>query len=135
MSVGKRAGERLKSTLASEAIARTKGLSTLLEDQGASDIAFSNPDPTEEYEIYRSIHASAALQLSTALGSERAIESAFAEAKLNPENPWHWRVLIELFAEACFPAKNKDVFWTSTRLMALLQKEINLSTKGNHGNL
>lgn len=125
MSVGKHAGQRTKSGLA-QAVARAKGLSMLLEGRGISDERFCTPDESLDYQLFRATSANDALQLASEMPQDRAIAHAFKDARLNPENPWHWKLLLEIFAEAYYPAKDVNSFWSSTRLIQLLDKEFRL---------
>ena len=57
---------------------------------------------------------------------DAAIAKGFAEAKLDPENPWHWRALLFAFAEAYYPRKNSNQFWTLDRLTRLAAQELRI---------
>ena len=75
--------------------------------------------------LFHATHASNALTLRNH-EFDAAIAKGFAEAKLDPENPWHWRALLFAFAEAYYPRKNSNQFWTLDRLTRLAAQELRI---------
>ena len=86
-----------------------------------SSLAMTSPD----YVLFHATHASNALTLRNH-EFDAAIAKGFAEAKLDPENPWHWRALLFAFAEAYYPRKNSNQFWTLDRLTRLAAQELRI---------
>jgi len=117
MSVGKHAGQRAMENL-KLAIAHAEAINLKLRSEGESDSIFAAANDSLDYQLKRASHASAALTLHDQL--DGCIAKAFSEAQLNPENPWHWRVLLTAFAEAYYPRRDLNQFWTGARLTTLL---------------
>jgi hypothetical protein len=77
-------------------------------------------------------YAGDALTLDSKSGVDDPIFQAFEEAKLNPVDPLHWRVLMTVLCWTLFPPKESaghPTFWTDKRYCQLL-KEIH---KLKHG--
>jgi hypothetical protein len=59
------------------------------------------------------------------------INKAFADARLDPNVPWHWRLLLYLFALAHY-SKTKRKTWNSTSYCRLLQAADKIRSKYPH---
>lgn len=124
MPLGKHAGQRIKENLA-VAVAYGEAIRFQLLQEGAPDRPFIAGDDSPDYVLFHATHASNALTLRNH-EFDAAIAKGFAEAKLDPENPWHWRALLFAFAEAYYPRKNSNQFWTLDRLTRLAAQELRI---------
>ena len=70
-------------------------------------------------------YAGDALTLDSKSGVDDPILQAFEEAKLNPVDPLHWRVLMTVLCWTLFPPKElagPPTFWTDDRYCQLLRE-------------
>ena len=122
MPEGKHAGQRIKANL-EFAQAQAEALRQQLLRAGASNRPFVSNDDSLDYALFRALEASDALTLVRHEYDE-AIAKAFSEAKLDPENPWHWRVLLNVFADAYFPRRDSNQFWHYGRLTEVAAEDL-----------